>query len=140
MCKKQTLRAAKSPFLLNRASLLASIRAKSTQANTLETKPELPPHARVDPPAPSRALLGLSLLGRVDAIYKQSEYEAEIKFLSFIGASKLKKGGLLFLAQTFNNQLEFHLVWESNGFEEGIIERWWEGVITSCHEFVLQRN
>ncbi|GJJ13028.1 hypothetical protein Clacol_007277 [Clathrus columnatus] len=141
MAKEQTTRAVKSKLLLNRASLIAANRAKASSAGTTNTiKPQLPPHARVDPPAPSRALLGLSLLGNLDSLYKQSDYSPQVKLLSFRGASKLKRGGLLFLAQTFRNQLEFHLVWEETGFEEGIIEKWWEGVITASHEYLLQRK
>lgn len=123
---------------------MATGRAKSVKlanaADHSESNPQLPPEARVDPPAPSRALLGLSLLGNLDAIYKQSDYSPEVKLLSFRGASKLKKSGLLFLAHTFRNQLEFHLIWEANGFKEGVIEKWWEGVKAGCYEFLLERK
>jgi len=137
LAKKQTSRAVKSPFLLARALEMSIQRAAASGPQAI-IKPQLPPHARVDPAAPSRALLGLSLLGNLDMIYVREKYERSgVELISVTGAARQKEGGILFLVHTFGGRLWLQLCWDEAGFAEGVIEQWWKSVVSDVGEYML---
>jgi hypothetical protein len=51
-------------------------------------------------------------------------------------ASRQKAGGLLLLEHTFGKKLYLHLCWDENGFEEGHVEKFWEGLQEAVEEFL----
>ncbi|KAF8589400.1 hypothetical protein K439DRAFT_1658001 [Ramaria rubella] len=147
LAKAQTTRAVKSPFLAARALLMASQRAASSPPTSESVAPQLPSYALPPPPtAPSRALLGLSLIGNLDTTYSRTAYARPgVHLHSVTTASRQKAGGLLLLAHTFGGKLVLGLCWDEVGFvarggEHGgdIVEEWWEGVMRGVGEFCLR--
>jgi hypothetical protein len=43
---------------------------------------------------------------------------------------------MLLLEHTFGGKLWLHLCWDEMGFEEGQVERFWEGLKVSVEEFL----
>ena len=143
LSKVQTTKSVKSRFLPSRALAMASQRAGMRGTTTTSSisppppPPQLPPHARISTPSPSRALLGLSLIGNLDHIYTLSSYtKPGVKLHSVTTASRQKEGGLLVLEHTFSGRLWLHLCWDEMGFEEGVVEAWWAGVVSGVGEFL----
>ncbi|KIJ46118.1 hypothetical protein M422DRAFT_29494 [Sphaerobolus stellatus SS14] len=146
LAKSQTSRAVKSPFLTGRARIMAAQRngsdIPSSSPFALAKNATLPEHSRsFSEPTPSKALLGVSLIGNLDNTYVRSEYSAAssaqgyaVTLHSVTTASKLKPGGLLLLAHTFGGRLWVQLFWDVNGFQEGVIESWWDGVVAGIGE------
>lgn len=137
--KAQTRRTTQSPFLPARALEMARIRASRARGTPLPAKsiPSAPPPSATSlPPAPSAALLGLSLIGNLDAVYTRSAYPS-FHLHSVTTASRQKAGGLLLLEHTFAKKLWLHLCWDQNGFAEGLIERFWDGLQSAVEEFLV---
>jgi len=132
LVKSQTHRNVYSPFLVPRALQMASTRA--SRARGLPQPP--PPVEPIVPPAPSAALLGLSLIGNLDRTYTRASYPPSVQLHSVTTASRLKPGGMLLLEHTFANKLWLHLCWDEMGFEEGQVERFWEGLKGAVEEFL----
>lgn len=138
LAKQQTAKIVKSRWLVHRARLMASQRA-GTKA-TLPEGAQLPPHARAwtcpasPGPAPSKALMGVSLIGNLDRTYLRHQYSSApddttvLHLKSVTTASKLKRGGLLLLTHTFDEKLWVQVVWDAEAFETG----WMEGNGTSA--------
>jgi len=136
LAKRQTSKAVKSPFLPARALAMAAQRASAPDPQAM--KPQLPPHARVDPAPPSRALLGVSLVGNLDVTYVRETYERSgVELISVTTASRQKEGGLLFFAHTFGGRLWLQLCWDEVGFAEGVIEQWWKNVVSGVGEYMV---
>ena len=137
--KAQTAKCVKSPFLLSRALAMATQRAgpRNTSPAVVPPDPRLPPHARAASSVPSRALLGLSLIGNLDNTYTPASYaRSGVELHSVTTASRQREGGLLVLEHTFAGRLWLHLCWDEMGFEEGVIEEWWAGVVSGVGEFL----
>ncbi|TFK35776.1 hypothetical protein BDQ12DRAFT_725811 [Crucibulum laeve] len=134
--KNQIRNMIQSPFLKARAlemakTRVARSRGENAQMPTLETSTE-----SSLPPAPSAALLGLSLIGNLDATYNRSSYPS-FHLHSVTTASRQKAGGLLLLEHTFAKKLWLHLCWDENGFEEGHIEKFWAALREAVHELLM---
>jgi hypothetical protein len=102
--------------------------------NVIENKPDN--SALLTEPAPSLALMGLSLIGNLDATYVREEYPS-IELLSVRTASRQKPGGLLLLEHTFGKKLWLQMFWDENGFKEGQIEKFWECLKEAVYEFLI---
>ncbi|KAG6832588.1 hypothetical protein H0H93_013500 [Arthromyces matolae] len=88
-------------------------------------------------PAPSIALLGLSLIGNLDAIYDRRSYP-NFLLKDVTTASRQKAGGILLLVHTFGGKLWLQLFYDQEGFgSEGIVERFWDGLGNGVEEFML---
>lgn len=131
--KTQTRNTLSSPFLVSRALHMASTRG-SRARGIPQALPQ--PVEAIVAPAPSTALLGLSMVGRLDDIYKRKEYPDSIQLHSVTTASRLKPGGMLLLEHTFGNKLWLHLCWDEMGFQEGQVESFWECLKDAVVEYL----
>ncbi|KAF9011776.1 hypothetical protein BDQ17DRAFT_1233401 [Cyathus striatus] len=135
--KAQTRRTIQSQFLVSRSLHMANIRVSRAQGNPIPVEPDVvitPPVSL--PPAPSKALLGLSLIGNLDATYVRSAYPS-FQLETVTTASRQKPSSLLLLEHTFGGQLWFHLCYDENGFEKGLIERFWQELQCAAREYML---
>lgn len=137
--KAQTRKTVSSPFLVSRALEMARTRAGRARGGASLPVPSLEEVTGVSatlPPAPSTALLGLSLIGNLDATYTRTAYPA-FELMTVTTASRQKAGGMLLLEHTFGGRLWLHLCWDVNGFgAEGRVERFWEGLQGAVQEFL----
>jgi hypothetical protein len=149
LARMQTARSVGSHFLASRAVFLAAQRAgerylpgvpsAKAQAPAASTRgAQLPLHARAATPSPSRALLGLSLIGNLDHTYTRSSYNCPGLLLHTVTtASRQREGGLLALGHTFAGRLWLHLCWDEEGFARGVVEGWWELLIGGVGEYMV---
>ena len=88
-------------------------------------------------PAPSIALLGLSLIGNLDATYDRRAYPTF--FLKDVTtASRQKAGGILLLVHTFGGRLWLQLFYDVEGFgSDGEVERFWDELGNGVEEFLI---
>ncbi|KAJ6532709.1 hypothetical protein DFH09DRAFT_1182023 [Mycena vulgaris] len=134
LAKAQMQHAVRSPLLPARALLSAAARARRTPPSAFTPppgSPDLP--AR---PAASSALLGISLIGDLDRTYVRSAYGPGVHLRSVATASRLKPGGLLLLGHSFGRRLVLQLCWDSMGFAEGEVERFWAALTGAVTEFL----
>ncbi|KAH9836943.1 uncharacterized protein C8Q71DRAFT_578490 [Rhodofomes roseus] len=88
------------------------------------------------PPAPSAALMGLSLLGNLDAIYTAAEYP-DVKLQGLTTGSRQRHGAMLLFGFTFAGKLCLSLGYDENGFAEGVVEKFWEEMQRCTDEFLV---
>jgi hypothetical protein len=147
----QTQAVLRSRFLLPRvkiASTQRGARVRGLDPASLVNAGEFgvpPPDARASlltssEPAPSAALMGLSLVGNLDKVYDPTKggYADAIELHTVTTASKLKPGGLLLLAHSFGGRLWLHLCFDSNGFAQGRIEAFWEEMNKVVREYLVE--
>ncbi|GAA5969180.1 hypothetical protein JCM11641_007500 [Rhodosporidiobolus odoratus] len=87
--------------------------------------------------APNTALMGLSMLGNLDGMYKHADFP-DIKLHTLTTGSRQRPGALLLFAYTFAGKLWLSLGYDSHGFEEGSIERWWDEMLKGVDDFLLE--
>ncbi|GAA5896360.1 uncharacterized protein JCM6883_006879 [Sporobolomyces salmoneus] len=93
------------------------------------------------PKVPNVSLMGLSMLGNLDAIYKHSTYaERGIELHTLTTGSRQRPGALLLFSYTFAGQLFISLGYDSNGFEKGVIEDWWKELLNRVDELLLLKG
>lgn len=85
---------------------------------------------------PSTALMGVSMLGNLDAIYSHAKYHS-VELTSLATGSRQRRSAILLFAFTFNKKLEFSLGYDQNGFEAGVVEAWWEELEKAVRQFML---
>ncbi|KAJ7698644.1 hypothetical protein B0H17DRAFT_324927 [Mycena rosella] len=134
LAKVQMQQAVRSPLLPARALLSAAARARRTPASGFTPPPESP--ALPARPAASAALLGISLIGDLDRTYARAAYGPGVHLHSVATASRLKPGGLLLLGHSFGGRLVLQLCWDSMGFAEGEVERFWAALAGAVTEFL----
>ncbi|EIW66292.1 hypothetical protein TREMEDRAFT_35234 [Tremella mesenterica DSM 1558] len=134
--KRQTVKAVKSPFLISRARETNKIRrtraVKWAMIDDAQDKQKV--ETRTGPS--QKALMGLSMLGNLDTMYKHQSFPS-IHLESLTTGSRQRSGGLLLFAYTFKGKLWFSLGYDMNGFEDGVIERFWEEVHGLVKEVML---
>ncbi|KAG6856718.1 hypothetical protein H0H87_001507 [Tephrocybe sp. NHM501043] len=140
--KAQTHAAVYSPLLVHRALEMAAERA-SRARNTPQPVLDVPKLLNITTgnllpgPAPSTALLGLSLIGNLDVIYDRRAYPG-FALKDVTTASRQKSGGILLLVHTFGGRLWLQLFYDKEGFGEGSeVERFWAEVGKGLEEFLL---
>ncbi|GAA5918840.1 hypothetical protein JCM1841_002765 [Sporobolomyces salmonicolor] len=84
---------------------------------------------------PSAALMGLSMLGNLDAMYKHVDYHG-IELHTLTTGSRQRPGALLLFAYTFAGKLWLSLGYDSHGFQEGVIEGWWDELLNGVDELL----
>lgn len=156
--KKQISQAAKHPLLVSRTHEMARVRGERSRkwareddekdagiwvAPTPTPKPAPQP---VDtesskkpwtlPPAPSTALVGLSLLGNLDGMYAHAAYPSLVLHTLTTG-SRQRAGAALLFGYTFAGRLWLSLGFDERGFEEGVVEGWWSEVLKGVDEFLI---
>lgn len=82
------------------------------------------------------ALIGISLLGNLDATYKHASYP-DIVLRALNTGSRQRRGGMLMFGYTFAGKLWFSLGWDSLGFQPGVVEEFWRLVLSGVDEFLL---
>ncbi|TFK99712.1 hypothetical protein BDV98DRAFT_570723 [Pterulicium gracile] len=149
--KEQSTKAAKHRFLVDRAremSLLRGERARrwgkeddDKAAGIVAPPAPAPSAAKPTPsraPAPSTALMGLSLLGNLDGTYKHANY-AGMELHTLTTGSRQRAGGMLLFGYTFKGKLWVSLGYDENAFEEETVGAWWKGLLGGVEEF-LERD
>ncbi|KAG9019427.1 hypothetical protein FRB90_002579 [Tulasnella sp. 427] len=144
----QSIRAARNPMVLSRVREMARQRSEIAQAFAVEDDasdlglplppPQLQTTPSVFPTAPSTALLGLCHLGDLDKLLIQKDYPA-VRPHTCTPAIRIRPGGLLVFAMTLAGKLSLHLVYDTNGFKDKIVEAWWADVIEGFEEFLVGR-
>ncbi|KAG6901738.1 hypothetical protein C0995_008392 [Termitomyces sp. Mi166 len=140
--KTQTHAAVNSPLLVHRTLEMASERAARAQ-NKPQPIIDVPTLLNTTTgnllpgPAPSAALLGLSLIGNLDATYDRRAYPGF--FLKDVTtASRQKAGGILLLVHTFGGRLWLQLFYDIEGFgSDGEVERFWHELGNGVEEFLI---
>jgi hypothetical protein len=122
IARRQTLRSVKSKYIIPNTLNAAHDRLDRSYGISL------PIIKDGGEDTPSIALCGLSLIGDLDKTYIQEEYDPEVRLRDVVTASKQRQGGFLVLEHTFRGKLGLHLVWDVDGFEGDVIERFWEEV------------
>ncbi|EGN93129.1 hypothetical protein SERLA73DRAFT_64480 [Serpula lacrymans var. lacrymans S7.3] len=146
IAKEQSTRAAKNPMIVSRSRLMASERGLRARIWAKEDDDKdrglfvSPPPASTTHVkavrAPSTALMGLSLLGNLDGIYKYASYP-EIQFNSLTTGSRQRSGGMLLFSYTFAGKLFISLGYDENGFEKACVERFWENILQATDELMV---
>lgn len=151
--KEQSARAAKHPLLISRTQEMAKERggrarawgkeddekergtwvtpSPAASAETSPREPVLP--ARIK--APSAALIGLSLLGNLDGMYKHANFPG-IKLHTLTTGSRQRHGAMLLFGYTFVGKLWISLGYDENGFAEGAVDKFWTECLQAVDEFL----
>lgn len=156
--KDQSTRAAKSPLIVSRTHEMARERGERARAwgkeddekengtwvpptaapaptptadAAIPSEPVLPPRAKV----PSTALLGLSLLGNLDGIYKHASFP-DIDLHTLTTGSRQRHGAMLLFGYTFKGKLWISLGYDKNGFADGVVENFWKETLAGIDEFL----
>jgi len=113
---------------------------RSTSPDALSTIPTSPlTTLPIKPaPTPSSALMGLSLLGNLDATYTHATHATRgLTLHTLTTGSRQRRGGMLLFGYTFAGKMWVSLGWDVNAFETGVVERFWEEVGKGVEEFVM---
>ncbi|KAI5897999.1 uncharacterized protein SCHCODRAFT_02610836 [Schizophyllum commune H4-8] len=142
--KAQSTRAAKSPMLVPRARETARERGVRARQWAREddgvaappaSKPASAPTPSTAPKIPSTALIGLSLLGNLDGMYKHATF-GSIKMHTLTTGSRQRAGGMLLFGYTFAGKLWVSLGYDENGFEKETVQAYWRRVLEGIEEFL----
>lgn len=100
--------------------------------------PDMPAAKRREPPPPpaGRALMGVSMLGNLDGMYRRADHGG-IELFGLTTGSRQRPGGLLLFAYTLAGKLWLSLGYDENGFESGAIERFWADVLDLARAVLL---
>jgi hypothetical protein len=145
--KSQMMKAVKNPMAISRCRKMARERGARIRAGAQEDDHKLAGTfnkpmvvAAVDNQAkdkvPSNALMGLSLLGNLDAIYKHSIFQ-EIELHTLTAGSRQRSGGMLLLEYTFVEKLWVSFGYDKNGFQEDVVDAFWSQVVKAIDEYLL---
>ncbi|EJF66868.1 hypothetical protein DICSQDRAFT_131140 [Dichomitus squalens LYAD-421 SS1] len=150
--KAQSTKAAKNPLMASRAHEMsrkrgAQARAWGREDDEREKGTWVPPPPPVQAApvkesafparakAPSSALIGLSLLGNLDGIYKHATFpNTELHTLTT--GSRQRHGGMLLFGYTFKGKLWISLGYDENGFADGVIDRFWKEAMDCVDQFL----
>lgn len=147
--KEQSSRTANSPMIQSRNREMAIKRGKQSRAWAKEDDekeagvciPSAPKSTSDKPPEPPRnpsvALLGLSLLGNLDGIYKHANFP-DIRLHTLTTGSRQRHGGMLLFGYTFAGKLWISLGYDENGFDRGTVDLFWANVDAAVHELLIQ--
>jgi hypothetical protein len=147
LAKQQSTKAAKNLMVVSRSLEMARERRQRALVWAKEDDdklkgiytpaapaPKAEPMSR--PPGPSAVLIGLSLLGNLDGVYKHSAFP-DIKLDTLTTGSRQRPGGLLLFGYTFAGKLWVSLGYDENGFDKEVIERFWANLLDAVREFLL---
>lgn len=145
--KEQSTKIAKHRMVVSRSREMAKERGDRARVWAKEDDDAARGVAKVSPPlsasvtasavpkAPSTALLGLSLLGNLDGIYKHAAFP-QIKLHTLTTGSRQRSGAMLLFGYTFVGKLWVSLGYDVNGFDNDVVERFWDNVLTSMDELL----
>ncbi|KAI0308149.1 hypothetical protein B0F90DRAFT_124131 [Multifurca ochricompacta] len=144
--KEQSSRVASSSMIQSRNREMAIKRGKQSRSWAKEDDEKEaglwapPPPTSDKPPPPSNpsvALLGLSLLGNLDGIYKHANFP-DIKLHTLTTGSRQRHSGMLLFGYTFAGKLWISLGYDENGFDRETVDLFLANVNTAAHEFLIQ--
>ncbi|TCD62410.1 hypothetical protein EIP91_006938 [Steccherinum ochraceum] len=155
LAKEQSTLAAKNPLIVPRTHEMARERSQRSQkwgkeddekekgtwsppTPPSEQSPPSPPREPVLPArakAPSAALIGLSLLGNLDGIYKHLTFPA-LELHTLTTGSRQRNGAMLLFGYTFKGKLWISLGYDKNGFADGVVEKFWDKSLKCVDEFL----
>ena len=147
--KNQSAKAANNPFTISRSrkelgarvhvwvkeeddELAGIVREAPAPAPFVVASNDVPPKPKV----PSNALMGLSLPGNLDGMYKHAAFP-NIKLHTLKFGSRQPPGEMLLFGYTFVQKLWVNFGYDENGFEEDTVKRFWKNVIDAIHEFLI---
>lgn len=143
--KLQSAKAARSPLVVSRSRRTGNQRAKAAQTWGKEDDEKArgvfkapPPqiHVKPGPPkTPSAALVGLSLMGNLDGIYRHANFPA-ITLHTQTGGTRQRHGGMLIFSYTFAGKLWITFQYDENGFEREVVEKFWKKCLDGVDEFL----
>jgi hypothetical protein len=124
-----------SESLHNLISSTTSSPASTTQSTPTFPAPSVPP---TKPTTPTNApLLGLSLLGNLDAIYSHASYHPPTLSLSTLTTgSRQRSGASLLFGYTFAGKLWLSLGYDERGVEERAMRGLWEGIVQAVGKWL----
>jgi hypothetical protein len=141
--KAQTSKVAKNPMIVSRSQLMAKergLRARiwGMQDDGVECNLSMPKPVifENDTPAPSKALIGLSLLGNLDGTYKHQAFSS-ITLHTLTTGSRQRQGAMLLFGYTFVGKLWLSLGYDVNGFDDEIVQRFWKHVLAGVDELLV---
>ena len=145
--KLQIIKAVKNPMAISHCRKMARERVARIRAGAREDDRKLagtfnkPMVVAADDnktkeKVPSNALMGLSLLGNLDAIYKHSTFQ-EIELYTLAAGSRQRSGGMLLLGYTFVEKLWVSFGYDKNGFQADVVDAFWSQVTKAIDEFLL---
>jgi hypothetical protein len=146
IAKDQSTRAAKSPLVAAHTLEMTSERAARAQAWGKEDDDKergvwVPPPPKAKDAAakqsqvPSAALMGLSLLGNLDGMYKHATYP-DVELHTLTTGSRQRPGGMLLFGYTFASKLWISLGYDENGFDKVQVDQFWTGLLSAVDEFL----
>jgi hypothetical protein len=153
--KKQSADAAKHPLIVPRTLEMARERGSRARvwakqdddkaAGVVPSVPLLAPPSFDNVPvpeslvesskAPSTALIGLSMLGNLDGIYKHIDYR-DIELHTLTTGSRQRPGGMLLFGYTFVGKLWVSLGYDENGFDKEVVDNLWKNIIFAVDELM----
>lgn len=142
--KDQSTRAAKNPMLIYRTHEMSKTRGARArlwgrQDDQKDNAPPPPqdktPAAPMTPKIPTMALMGLSLLGNLDAIYKHQDFES-IKMHTLNTGSRQRSGSMLVFVYTFVGKLWLSIGYDEVAFEKETINKFWDDLQAGVGEFL----
>ncbi|KAG1885501.1 hypothetical protein F4604DRAFT_1615682 [Suillus subluteus] len=144
VAKEQSTQAVKNRMIVSRSLLMAEERgqrarlwAKEDDERERGTFVPPPPIPAADTAlrTPSTALIGLSLLGNLDGIYKHGTFPA-IRLHTLTTGSRQRSGGMLLFGYTFAGKLWVSLGYDVNGFDKVMVEQFWENMLQTMDDLL----
>ncbi|KAF7303295.1 putative 15-O-acetyltransferase Tri3 [Mycena kentingensis (nom. inval.)] len=142
--KNQSTYAAKNPMLVARSLEMARERGQRARAwgkedderalGIWKPAPAKPVEKSATEKAPCTCLIGLSLLGNLDGIYKHANVPS-IKLHTLTTGSRQRRGGILLFGYTFAGKLWISLGYDENGFDE-TVPRFWQNMLNAVDTFL----
>jgi len=143
--KEQSTKAAKSRMIVSRSMEMARERGQRArewareddekERGTWKAPPPPPPTVQANKP-PSTALIGLSLLGNLDGIYKHSSFP-KVQMHTLTTGSRQRSGGMLLFGYTFAGKLWISLGYDEAGFDATVVQRFWDNVLTAVDTLLV---
>ncbi|KAI1789818.1 hypothetical protein LXA43DRAFT_892212 [Ganoderma leucocontextum] len=149
--KDQSTKAAKSSLVASRTHEMSRRRGEQARAwgredderekGTWVPPPPVPAAPKTESvfparaKAPSSALIGLSLLGNLDGMYKHAAFpNAELHTLTT--GSRQRHGAMLLFGYTFKGKLWISLGYDENGFADGVVDRFWKEAVDCVDQYL----
>ena len=147
LAKAQSLKAVKTPMAISRCRQMTRERVTRARVWAREDDDKLagtfkklvvapPADNQVKDKVPTSALMGLSLLGNLDGIYKHKTFP-DIELHTLTTGSRQRSGGMLLFGYTFVEKLWISFGYDKNGFQEDVVDAFWSRVIGAVDEFLL---
>jgi len=146
--KEQSTKIAKHRMVISRSREMAKERGDRARQWAKEDDDTARGVAKASPPLtatvtssavekpPSTALIGLSLLGNLDGMYKHAAFP-QIKLHTLTTGSRQRSGAMLLFGYTFVGKLWVSLGYDENGFDKDVVDRFWANVLISMEELLL---